>query len=317
MKLFLAGHRGLVGQALLRRFAGTGIDLLTRPRQALDLTDPAMVRAFLTAERPDMVVLAAARVGGIRANLSRPADFLRDNLAIQTTMLHEAFRAGVRRLLFFGSSCCYPRQAPQPIREEALLSGPLEPTNQPYAIAKIAGIALCDSYNRQYGTDYRCLTPTNLYGPHDTFSTRDGHVIPALIRRFDRAVRHRQPTVTLWGSGKPRREFLHADDLADAAHFLLALPGEALAAADGPALGHLNVGSGDEVSIADLAGMIAELSGFAGTIRFDPDRPDGTPRKRLDCSRLTGLGWRARIGLRDGLAQTWRWYQHNRAALRT
>jgi len=308
MKLFLAGHRGMVGSAILRKLAARGIPAITRPRTALDLRDQAAVRRFMRHQRPDTVVLAAARVGGIAANARAPAAFLYENLMIEANIIHEAARAGVPRLLFLGSSCIYPRLAPQPIPEEALLAGPLEPSNAPYAIAKIAGIGLCDSYTRQYGVDYRALMPTNLYGPGDNFHPENGHVLPALLARFHDAAETGAAQVSVWGSGNPRREFLHVDDLADAVLHVLALPRETFRAATGPGRVHINVGSGDELSIRSLADLVAEVTGFTGRILYDPSKPDGTPRKRLDLRDLHRLGWRARVPLRDGIAQTYTWF---------
>ncbi|MCE5974294.1 GDP-L-fucose synthase [Sinirhodobacter sp. WL0062] len=316
MRIFLAGHRGMVGSAILRRLSANGASVITCDRAALDLTDQAAVRGFMQSERPDQVILAAARVGGIHANATCPAEFLYENLMIEANVIHQAHAAGVRRLLFLGSSCIYPRAAAQPMSEEALLTGTLEPTNEPYAIAKIAGIKLCESYNRQHGTDYRALMPTNLYGPGDNFHPEKSHVLPALLRRFHQAVRRGEDEVTIWGSGTPLREFLHVDDLAEAALFAIALPAEVWRAQTQAMCSHVNVGTGSEISIAELARMIAGVTGFAGRIAFDPARPDGTPRKLLDVSRLTGMGWRARIALPDGLAQTYRWYRDNQHSLR-
>lgn len=309
-RIFLAGHRGMVGGAILRRLLAEGRDEpVTRPRAALDLADAAAVRAFLEAERPDAVVLAAAKVGGIHANDAFPADFIVENLRIQSAVIGGAHAAGVQRLLFLGSSCIYPREAPQPLREEALLTGPLEPTNEPYAIAKIAGIKLCESLARQHGRDYRSIMPTNLYGPGDNFHPENSHVLPALLRRFHEAVRDGREEVAIWGSGRPRREFLHVDDLAEAALFVLRLDRAAYAASTRPQLSHLNVGTGEDIAIADLAAMVAEVTGFQGRIAFDPSRPDGTPRKLLDVSRLAALGWRARTPLRRGLEETYAWFR--------
>ena len=314
MKIFLAGHRGMVGGAMLRQLqarqaAGEAIEILTRSRAELDLTDQAAVRQFMQAQRPGAVIIAAARVGGIHANNSYPADFLYENLMIEANVIHQAFAAGVQRLLFLGSSCSYPRAAVQPMPESALLTGVLEPTNEPYAIAKIAGIKLCESYNRQHGTDYRSVMPTNLYGPGDNFHPENSHVLPALIRRFHEAVEKGYGEVVIWGTGTPRREFLHVDDMAAASLFVLNLAPEVYRAETQPMLGHINVGTGIDISIRELAGMIAEVTGFRGTIRFDSARPDGAPRKLLDISRLERLGWQARIGLREGIAETYRWYR--------
>ncbi len=306
----------MVGGAILRRLRARGADPLVRSRDELDLTDQGAVRRFMVTERPDVVILAAARVGGIQANSSQPADFIYENLMIQANMIHQAFAAGVRRLLFLGSSCIYPRLAPQPIPEGALLTGALEPTNEPYAIAKIAGIKLCESYNRQHGTDYRSVMPTNLYGPGDNFHPETSHVLPALIRRFHEAATDGSEVVRIWGTGTPRREFLHVDDMAAASLFVLDLPQAAYAANTSPMLGHLNVGTGSDVSILDLARLVARVTGFSGRIETDPSRPDGTPRKLLDVSRLSGLGWQSRIGLSEGLEQTYRWFVGRHGALR-
>lgn len=315
-RIFLAGHRGMVGSAILRRLQARrdGNEILTRSRAELDLADAAAVRHFLRAERPDAVILAAAKVGGIHANASQPAEFIAENLAIALNVIRESHAAGVTRLLNLGSSCIYPRAAPQPIPEEALLTGVLEPTNEPYAVAKIAAIKLCESYNRQYGTDYRSVMPTNLYGPGDNFHPETSHVLPALIRRFHEAAETGAPEVTIWGTGTPRREFLHVDDMAEASLFVLDLPREVHAAQTLPMLSHLNVGSGRDIAIADLARLVARITGFAGEIRFDTSHPDGTPRKLLDVNRLAKLGWTAKIGLEEGVAATWRWYAARRTA---
>lgn len=316
MKFFVAGHLGMVGGAITRALRARGEHVVTRPRAELDLTDRAAVRDFLRSECPDTVVLAAARVGGIHANQTQPADFLHDNLMIAANVIHESRLAGVGRLLNLGSSCIYPRAAPQPIPEEALMTGPLEPTNDAYAIAKIAGIRLCESCNRQYGTDFRSIMPTNLYGPGDNFHDQNGHVLPALIRRFHQAAADGLPSVTVWGTGRALREFLHVDDLARAALFVLDLPKADYDAATGPRQGFLNVGSGAEVTIADLAARIARAAGFAGDILFDPSRPDGTPRKRLDIARMSRLGWQARIPLDQGIRDTCAWFRDHADSLR-
>ncbi|WP_017942519.1 MULTISPECIES: GDP-L-fucose synthase [unclassified Thioalkalivibrio] len=302
-RVFVAGHRGMVGSAICRQLEDwPGVELLTRTHAELDLTDQAAVEAFMRVERPDQVYLAAAKVGGIHANNNYPAEFIRDNLAIQTNVIHGAHIAGVRRLLFLGSSCIYPREAPQPIPEEALLTGPLEPTNEPYAIAKIAGIKLCESYNRQYGTDYRSVMPTNLYGPGDNYHPENSHVIPGLIRRFHESKQASADHVTVWGSGTPRREFLHVDDMAAACVHVMNLDHATYEEHTQPMLSHINVGTGQDLPIADLAKLVARVVGFEGELRFDTSRPDGTPRKLLDVSRLTALGWKARIELEEGLA---------------
>lgn len=322
MKVYVAGHRGMVGGAILRRLearrtAGAPIDLLTRSHAELDLTEQAAVRTFMQAERPDVVILAAAKVGGILANNTYPAEFIYQNLMIQANVIHEAHRAGVARLLQLGSSCIYPKVAPQPMTEDALLTGPLEPTNEPYAVAKIAGIKLCESYNRQYGTDFRSVMPTNLYGPGDNFHPSGSHVLPALIRRFHEARETGQNTVTIWGTGTPLRDFLHVDDMAEASLFVLDLDKATYDANTRPMLSHINVGSGEEISIGDLARVVAGVTGFGGEITFDTSKPDGTLRKLMDVSRLARMGWRARIGLAEGIAETYRWFLANPGLVRT
>lgn len=315
MKVYVAGHKGMVGSAILRRLvARPGIEIVTRSHAELDLADQAAVRAFMAAERPDAVVLAAARVGGIHANDTYPAEFIYQNLMIQTNVIHQAHEAGVERLLFLGSSCIYPREAPQPMREDALLTGVLEPTNEPYAIAKIAGIKLCESYNRQYGVDYRCVMPTNLFGPGDNFHPQNSHVVPALLRRFHEAARAGTQEVVVWGSGTPRREFLYVDDMADAALFVMDLPKEVYAANTRPMLSHINVGTGQDISIAELAEAVARVTGFRGRIAFDSSRPDGAPRKLMDISRLAEMGWRARTPFEEGLRKTYESYRENEKA---
>ncbi|CAM4316845.1 GDP-L-fucose synthase [Palleronia rufa] len=321
VKIYVAGHRGMVGSAILRRLegraaAGEPLVLLTRTRAELDLTDQNAVRDFMAAEKPDAVILAAARVGGIHANDTYPADFIYDNLMIQANVIGGAHAAGVTRLLQLGSSCIYPRAAAQPMAEDALLTGPLEPTNEPYAIAKIAGIKLCESMNRQHGTDYRSVMPTNLYGPGDNFHPENSHVLPALIRRFHKAARDGTQTVTIWGSGKPRREFLHVDDMARAALFVFDLDSATYARQTRPMLSHINVGSGQDISILELARLVARITGFAGDIRCDPSRPDGTMRKLMDISRLTALGWRPGIGLEEGVKDTYHWFLKHHDRLR-
>jgi GDP-L-fucose synthase len=298
-RVYVAGHQGLVGSAIVRRLEGSGARIIARGRGELDLRDADQVEPFFQTEQPHYVFLAAARVGGIRANDTYPADFIRDNLLIQTNVIDAAWRHGARKLLFLGSSCIYPRLAPQPITEDALLTGPLEPTNEWYAIAKIAGIKLCQAYRRQHGFDAISLMPTNLYGPGDNFDPLDSHVLPALLRRFDEARAAQTPSVTVWGTGTPRREFLHVDDLADAAVFLMERYSEAAP---------LNVGTGSDVTIRELAASIAATVGYTGRIDFDATKPDGTPRKLLDVSRLHALGWRHRIELAEGLRTTYEWY---------
>lgn len=320
-KIYIAGHRGLVGGAILRRLearreGGEALQLIVRARAELDLTDQAAVRNFMAVERPDVVILAAAKVGGIRANDAYPADFIYENLMIQSNVIHETFASGGRQLLQLGSSCIYPRNAAQPMAEDALLTGVLEPTNEPYALAKIAGIKLCESYNRQHGADYRSVMPTNLYGPGDNFHPEHSHVLPALIRRFHEATEAGAESVTIWGSGRPRREFLHVDDMADASLFVLDLPKDIYEAATQPMLSHINVGSGEDISILELAELVAEITGFRGSIANDLSKPDGTAQKLMDVSRLTAMGWRSTIGLRDGVAATYRWYLENITVIR-
>ncbi|MGJ8621904.1 MAG: GDP-L-fucose synthase [Yoonia sp.] len=308
-KIYLAGHRGMVGGAILRQLQARGGDeIVTRTHAELDLTDQAAVYAFMQAERPDVVILAAAKVGGILANNSYPADFIYENLMIACNVIHAAFAAGVTQLLQLGSSCIYPREAPQPMAENALLTGTLEPTNEPYAIAKIAGIKLCESYNRQHGVDYRSVMPTNLYGPGDNFHPENSHVLPALIRRFHQAAAEDQDEVVIWGTGTPRREFLHVDDMAAASFFVLDLSKDEYEAQTEPMLSHINVGTGTDIAIRDLAGLVAQITGFKGRITTDPSKPDGAPRKLMDVSRLEAMGWRAQIELEDGISETYRWY---------
>jgi GDP-L-fucose synthase len=299
----------MVGSAIVRRLsARRDCEVLTRSRAELDLTDQSAVRAFFAAERIDQVYLAAAKVGGIHANNTYPADFIHQNLVMECNIIGAAHEAGVQRLLFLGSSCIYPRLAPQPMREEALLTGALEPTNEPYAIAKIAGIKLCESFNRQHGRDYRSVMPTNLYGPGDNFHAEDSHVIPALLRRFHEAVETRASEVVIWGSGTPKREFLHVDDMAAACVHVMNLDEATYWAHTQPMSSHINIGTGVDCSIRELAETIARVTGFTGKLEFDASRPDGTPRKLLDVSRLSALGWRASIGLEAGLRQTYDWY---------
>ena len=312
-KIYLAGHRGMVGGAILRQLQSRGSEsIVTRSREELDLTNQAAVQEFMQAERPDVVILAAARVGGIVANNIYPADFIYDNLMIEANVIHQAFLAGAQKLLFLGSSCIYPREVPQPMREDALLTGVLEPTNEPYAIAKIAGIKLCESYNRQHGTDYRSVMPTNLYGPGDNFHPHNSHVLPALIRRFHEAAVSGHDVVTIWGTGAPRREFLHVDDMAAASLFVLGLTSADYQTNTEPMLSHINVGTGTDISILDLAHKVAAVTGFRGRIETDTTKPDGTPRKLMDVSRLTTMGWQARIDLDQGIRETYDWFLKNR-----
>ncbi len=314
-RIYVAGHRGLVGSALVRALRARGFaNLLLRTHAELDLTDQAAVEAFFAAEKPDHVFLAAARVGGIHANNTYPAEFIRDNLAIQTNVIHAAWRAGVGRLLFLGSSCIYPRDCPQPIREDYLLTGPLEATNRPYALAKIAGIEMCWSYNRQYGTKFLAVMPTNLYGPGDNYDLETSHVIPALIRKFHEAKQRGDKKVVVWGSGTPRREFLYSDDMAEACLFLMNLPDEQFASVLNPqpsAPPLINIGVGHDLTIRELAETVKAVVGFAGEIVLDPTKPDGTPRKLLDVSRLQALGWQAGTSLEEGLRRAYKDFQEN------
>ena len=306
MKLFIAGHQGMVGAALVRRFSGQpGVSLCLRSRRELDLTNQAAVEAFYAAERPEVAIIAAAKVGGIHANNTYPADFLFDNLAIAANTIHGAWRAGVRRLLVLGSSCIYPKHAPQPMTEDCLLTSALEPTNEAYAIAKIAGLKLCQYYRRQHGVAFHSAMPTNLYGPGDNYHPRNSHVLPALLRRFHEAGEQGLPEVVAWGTGSPRREFLHVDDLADACAFLLGQ-------AEPP--DWINVGTGTDVTIRELTELVAEVTGYRGRIVWDATKPDGTPRKLMDVSRLSALGWRARVDLRAGVERTYASFREELAA---
>lgn len=307
--IFVAGHRGMVGSAIARRLQARGYtNIVTATHTEMDLTSQAAVPAFFASRRFDCVVLAAAKVGGIYANNTFPAEFIYQNLMIQSNVIHAAHVAGVQRLLFLGSSCIYPRLAEQPMREDALLTGTLESTNEPYAIAKIAGIKLCESYNRQYGRDYRSVMPTNLYGPHDNYHPENSHVIPALIRRFHAAVSNGAKEVIIWGSGTPMREFLHVDDMAAASVHVMELDDETYRTHTQPMLSHINVGTGVDCTIRELAETMARVTGFQGRLSFDATKPDGTPRKLLDVSRLKALGWQASIGLEEGLHDAYRWF---------
>ncbi|MSU47469.1 MAG: GDP-L-fucose synthase [Lacunisphaera sp.] len=300
MKLFVAGHGGMVGGALVRRFQREpGVTLLVKTRAELDLSSQAATAAFYAAEKPEAVIMAAAKVGGIHANSSYPAEFLFENLAIATNAINGAYRAGVKRLLFLGSSCIYPKLAPQPMTESSLLTGPLEPTNEAYAIAKIAGLKLCEYYRRQHGVLYHSVMPTNLYGPGDNYHAQNSHVLPALIRKFHEAKEAGRTVVVAWGSGTPKREFLHVDELAEACAFLLKL-------SNLPDL--VNIGTGTDVTIKELTELVAQVTGFKGRIAWDATKPDGTPRKLMDVSRLTALGWKARVGLREGIEKTYASY---------
>ena len=322
-KIYVAGHRGMVGSAIVRHLLANGHpveSIVTRTHAELDLTNQADVCTFFAAEKPDQVYLAAAKVGGIHANNTYPAEFIYQNLMMQANVIDAAFRNGLQKLLFLGSSCIYPKLADQPMREDALLTSTLEPTNEPYAIAKIAGIKLCESYNRQYGAshgvDYRSVMPTNLYGPGDNYHPENSHVIPALIRRFHEAVRDGRDEVTIWGTGTPRREFLHVEDMAEASLFVLDLDQATYAANTQPMLSHINVGYGKDVSIGELAHLIAQVTGFTGKIGFDTTKPDGTMQKLMDVSRLAAMGWKARIDLEQGVRETYQWFLANHADLR-
>jgi GDP-L-fucose synthase len=316
-KIFVAGHAGMVGSAIMRRLENLGYEkILTRSRAELNLLDANAVQEFFRTNRPEQVYIAAARVGGISANSTRPADFIWNNLVIETNLIKAAHDNDVRRLLFLGSSCIYPKFAEQPIREDSLLTGPLEPTNEPYAIAKIAGIKLCESFNRQFGRDYRSVMPTNLYGPRDNFHPENAHVLPALLRRFHEATETNANSVTIWGSGKPRREFLHVDDMAAASVHVMELAPEAYWSAVSPMMSHINIGSGKDCTIAELAQLVAKVTGFKGSIEFDTSKPDGTPRKLLDVSRLQSLGWSAGIILPDGLKDAYVWFLDHQADFR-
>ncbi|WP_150305034.1 GDP-L-fucose synthase [Pseudomonas saliphila] len=308
-RIFVAGHRGMVGSAIVRRLEALGYrNIITRSRHELDLLSQAAVNAFFAEERIDQVYLAAAKVGGIHANNSYPAEFIFENLMIEANIIQAAHANDVQRLLFLGSSCIYPKNADQPMREEALLTGVLEPTNEPYAIAKIAGIKLCESYNRQYGRDYRSVMPTNLYGPHDNYHPENSHVIPALLRRFHEATQRGDEEVVVWGSGKPMREFLHVDDMAAASVHVMNLDSSTYQQHTQPMLSHINVGTGQDCTIRELAETISQVSGFKGRLSFDASKPDGTPRKLMDVSRLAALGWSAQIGLEDGLRDAYSWF---------
>lgn len=307
--VFVAGHRGMVGSAIVRNLQGKGyVSILTASRGDLDLANQAAVQAFFANNTIDQVYLAAAKVGGIHANNTYPAAFIHDNLMMEANVVHAAHVAGVQQLLFLGSSCIYPKYAEQPMKESALLTGTLEPTNEPYAVAKIAGIKLCESYNRQYGRDYRSVMPTNLYGQNDNYHPDNSHVIPALLRRFHEATQGGEAEVVVWGSGKPMREFLHVDDMAAACVHVMELDGETFRANTQPMLSHINVGTGVDCTIRELAETIAKVTGFAGRLIFDASKPDGAPRKLLDVGRLNGLGWQALISLEDGLRNAYQWY---------
>lgn len=316
-KIFIAGHKGMVGSAILRQLQLAGYtNLIVKEKAELNLLSQQEVRDFMQQEKPEFVVLAAARVGGIHANNTFPAEFIYQNLMIETSVIHEAYEAGVSHLLFLGSSCIYPKLAEQPMSESALLSGSLEPTNEPYAVAKIAGIKLCESYNRQYGVDYRSVMPTNLYGPNDNFHLENSHVIPALLRKFHDAVENNSPTVEVWGSGKAMREFLHVDDMANACIHVMGLPKESYQASTEPMLSHINVGTGIDVTIRELAETIAEVVGFSGDLIFDASKPDGAPRKLMDITKLNNMGWKPKYSLKTGLENTYQWFDNNKNTFR-
>jgi GDP-L-fucose synthase len=315
--VFVAGDRGMVGSAIVRRLKAMGYtNVLTATREVADLRRQEQVEAFFARHRIDQVYLAAAKVGGIHANSTYPAQFIYDNLMIECNVIHSAHKSGVQKLLLLGSSCIYPRAVKQPMQESALLTGVLEATNEPYAIAKIAGIKLCESYNREYGRDFRSVMPTNLYGTNDNFHPENSHVIPALMRRFHEAIANGQQEVVIWGSGTPKREFLHVDDMAAASVHVMELPAETYRSVTEPMLSHINVGTGVECTIRELAEMIGSIAGFRGRIVFDPTKPDGTPRKLMDVGKLARLGWKASIDLREGLAETYRWFVDQHGQIR-
>lgn len=316
-RVFVAGHRGMVGSAIVRQLSGVeGVEVVTRSRAELDLCRQAEVERFFADERIDQMYLAAAKVGGIHANNTFPAEFIYENLLMECNLVHAAHQADVQKILLLGSSCIYPKHAPQPMPESSLLTGVLEPTNEPYAIAKIAGIKLCESYNRQYGRDYRSVMPTNLYGPFDNFHPDNSHVIPALLRRFHEATLAEAPEVVIWGSGTPMREFLHVDDMAAASVHVMGLPDGVWREHTQPMLSHINVGTGVDCTIRKLAEAVARVTGYQGRLGFDASKPDGTPRKLMDVSRLTSLGWTANIDLETGLRDAYRWFVENQDRFR-
>jgi GDP-L-fucose synthase len=316
IKVYVAGHEGMVGSAICRQLAGHEVELVTASRKDLDLTDQSQVKNFFAHHKFDQVYLAAAKVGGIYANKSYPADFIYQNLMIQNNIIHTSYLNNIEKLLFLGSSCIYPKLSAQPMKEESLLSGYLEPTNEPYAIAKIAGIKLCESFNRQFNCDYRSVMPTNLYGPNDNFNESDSHVLPSLIRKFHEAKSNNYPSVTLWGSGKPFREFLHVDDMAEASVYIMNLDKEAYKENTQQMMSHINVGSGDDCTIEEVAKVIADITKFTGEILWDTSMPDGTHRKLMDVSRLEKLGWSSKISLEDGLKLTYKWFLQNKKNIR-
>lgn len=311
-RIFVAGHRGMVGSAIVRRLEAMGYtNLITRGREELDLVDQAAVNTFFAENKIDQVYMASAKVGGIHANNTYPAEFIYQNLMVEANIIHAAHCNDVNKLLFLGSSCIYPKFAEQPMKEEALVTGVLEPTNEPYAVAKIAGIKLCESYNRQYGRDYRSVMPTNLYGPNDNFHPENSHVVPALLKRFHEATQRGDNEVVIWGSGKPQREFLHVDDMAAACVHVMELDDQSYQAHTQPMLSHINVGTGVDCSIRELAETIARVTEYQGELKFDSTKPDGTPRKLMDVSRLKALGWKSTISLEDGLRDAYRWFVEN------
>ena len=316
-RVFVAGHKGMVGSAIVRRLKALGYDnILTASRAELDLMNQTKVQAWFTENKPEQVYIAAAKVGGIHANNTLPAEFIHQNLMIEANLINVAHQADVQKVLFLGSSCIYPKFAEQPMREDALLTGTLEPTNEPYAIAKIAGIKLCESYNRQYGRDYRSAMPTNLYGSNDNFHPENSHVIPALLRRFHEAAQENAPEVVIWGSGKPMREFLYVDDMAAASVHVMELDDATYQANTQPMLSHINVGTGVDCTIRELAETMARVTGFKGKLTFDASKPDGTPRKLMDVARLKSLGWQAETSLEQGLTETYQWFMNNVENLR-
>ncbi len=316
-KIYVAGHNGMVGSAIVQKLSEKGYEnIVTKPHTELDLTNQKNVYNFLKKEKPDYVVIAAAKVGGIYANDNYPAEFIFQNLMIEANLIHGSYLAGISNLLFLGSSCIYPKESKQPIKEEYLLSGYLESTNEPYAVAKIAGIKLCESYNRQYGTDYRSIMPTNLYGPNDNFHTKNSHVIPSLIRKFHKAKVEKKPFVEVWGSGKPMREFLYVDDMADASIHIMDIDKKILESEVDPMLSHINIGTGVDITIKDVAMTVKDVVGFTGKVTFNTKMQDGTKRKLLDVSKMKNLGWSSKISLKDGIQKTYDWFLANYNKLR-